>query len=70
MPPTPRDARLTELPDGQIPSLAELYDKFAHSFEPFSEERDRAENVFKSEVSSWYDLLSNQSHPITIFRRR
>jgi len=45
MPETPGDARITELPDGLIPALAELYDKFAHSLEPFSEERDNAEQT-------------------------
>jgi hypothetical protein len=57
MPPTPEDAPLDEAEGHWIPSLAELYDRFAHSLDPFSEERDRAERGFKQQVSIWYDVL-------------
>jgi hypothetical protein len=63
MPTPPGDAPLTELPDDWIPALAELYDRFAHSLEPFSEERDNAERMFVSEVVMWYDMLESNARP-------
>jgi hypothetical protein len=57
MPETPGDASLGELPENQIPALAELYDKFAQTLDPFSSEADRAEAVFNQEVASWHSLL-------------
>jgi hypothetical protein len=58
MPETPGDARITELPDGLIPALAELYDKFAHSLEPFSDEGDVAEQAFVAEIAKFWDTLA------------
>jgi hypothetical protein len=69
MPETPGDARITELPDGLIPALAELYDKFAHSLEPFSEERDIAEQTFVTEVVKWWDLLADPKPSLQDFRK-
>ena len=34
------------IPSEEIGELAELYDKFAHALDPFSEERDQAEDAF------------------------
>ena len=34
------------VPAEKIAELAELYDRFAHALDPFSEDRDRAENAF------------------------
>lgn len=34
------------IPAEEIAKLAELYDRFAHALDPFSEERDRAEAAF------------------------
>ena len=56
-------------PEDQIPALAELYDKFAHSLDPFSEERDRAESVFMSEVTAWYDALPKPKPAFHEFRK-
>jgi hypothetical protein len=69
MPPTPGDASLNESPGDRIPALAELYDKFAHSLEPFSEERDNAEHVFVLEVLTWYQILENPKPSFQEFRR-
>jgi hypothetical protein len=69
MPPTSGDAPVTEFPDEWIPALAELYDRFAHSLEPFSEERDTAESVFISEVSDWWDTLDNPKPSLQEFRK-
>jgi hypothetical protein len=69
MPTAPGDAPLSGLGDDQIPALAELYDKFAHSLEPFSEARDNAERVFNSEVLGWHDLLANPKPTLQEFRK-
>lgn len=34
------------IPAEEIEKLAELYDGFAHALDPFSEERDKAEDEF------------------------
>jgi hypothetical protein len=69
MPTAPGDAPLSGLDDNQIPALAELYDKFAHSLEPFSEDRDNAERVFNSEILGWYDRLGNPKPSFQEFRK-
>jgi hypothetical protein len=69
MPPTPGDAPLIEPPEDRIPALAELYDKFAHSLEPFSVERDNAEHVFVLEVLTWWQALENPKPAFREFRR-
>ena len=69
MPPTSGDAPLTEYPEHWIPALAELYDKFAHSLEPFSEERDIAERVFTSEIVNWWQILDNPKPAFQEFRK-
>lgn len=69
MPPSSRDAPLDEADKLWIPSLAELYDKFAHSLEPFSEERDRAEQLFTQQVSVWYDMHGPPKPTLHEFRK-
>jgi|GEM_PF-1441060 hypothetical protein len=69
MPPTPGDASLSGSPEVRIPPLAELYDKFAHSLEPFSEERDNAEQVFVLEILTWWQALENPKPSFQEFRR-
>lgn len=34
------------IPPEELKELAELYDKFAHALDPFSEDRDQAEEAF------------------------
>jgi hypothetical protein len=34
------------VPAEEIADLAELYDRFAHALDPFSEDRDKAEDAF------------------------
>ena len=34
------------VPAEEIAKLAELYDRFAHALDPFSEDRDKAEDAF------------------------
>ena len=34
------------IPAEKIAELAELYDRFAHALDPFSEDRDKAEDAF------------------------
>jgi hypothetical protein len=69
MPPPPRDAQVNEADTLWIVSLAELYDKFAHSLDPFSEERDRAELVFTQQVSIWYDMIDPPKPTFHEFRK-
>jgi hypothetical protein len=63
------DAPLDESDNIWISSLAELYDKFAHSLDPFSEERDRAEAVFMQQVSVWYDMINSPKPTLHEFRK-
>jgi hypothetical protein len=53
--PTPADAFIEEIGPEQIKSLAILYDRFAHALDPFSPQRDEAEQVFMQEVAEFYD---------------
>jgi len=50
--------------------LAELYDRFAHSLDPFDPDRDKAEQVFEHEIAGWYDMLPTDKKPaIQEFRK-
>jgi hypothetical protein len=69
MPTSPGDASVNDLDDQRIPSLAELYDKFAHSLDPFSQARDEAEAAFQYEVVQWYDSIKRAKPPFREFRR-
>jgi hypothetical protein len=51
-----------------IPALAKLYEKFAHSLEPFSGERDNAERVFIAEVLIRWENL-DKPKPSQLFRK-
>ncbi len=54
----PKDARVEDLYlQKAIPDLAELYDRFAHALDPFSEQSDQAERVFGEYIAELYDLL-------------
>jgi hypothetical protein len=58
MPTPPEDARLEGIISAEdIARLAPLYDRFAHALDPFSPERDQAEQVFHQEVVNLYDYL-------------
>lgn len=57
MPPLTADALLADFPSNQIGALANLYDRFAHSLDPFSQDRDQAERIFMQEVAALYDQL-------------
>ena len=61
MPPTPRDAQVDVPPQELIVNLAKLYDKFAHSIDPYSPAADEAERAFSRELSAWYD--NSLGHP-------
>jgi len=69
MPTAPGDASINEPDDRLIRSLAELYDKFAHSLDPFSQAGDEAEAVFQYEVMQWYDSIEGVKPPFREFRR-
>lgn len=69
MPPSATDALLAEAPKEQIAALAGLYDRFAHALDPFSPERDEAEQVFMQEIMEWYDLIPSPKPPLHDFRK-
>jgi hypothetical protein len=66
---TPGDAPIRDLPENQIPALAELYDKFAQSLDPFSPETERAEAVFNQEIASWHMVLNPPKPSFHEFRK-
>jgi hypothetical protein len=66
MPPTPNDALVDYISKEQFEALVNLYDKFAHSIDPFDRENDAAEKAFETELISWYDGLP--VHPKPSFR--
>ena len=60
------DAQLNSVSKEQLAALAELYDRFAHALDPFSEERDEAEINFNREVAYLYDSSGFQISQGTI----
>ena len=69
MPSPPGDAHLTGPSEAFIPALAEIYDKFAHSLEPFSDDCDQAEALFVAEIARWYELLPAPKPSLHEFRK-
>jgi len=69
MPTTPGDAQIDFLPQEQIASLAQIYDRFAHALDPDSPERDDAEKLFLRELSVWYDMLPTSKPTFHEFRK-
>lgn len=55
MQPTPTDALIKS---ERIYSLASLYDRFAHALDPFSSDRDTAEEAFFNEVTAMYESIA------------
>ena len=58
MPAPSGDAFIESLPLRQIEVLADLYDRFAHALDPYSEQADGAEEAFEQEVFIWHDKAS------------
>ena len=52
----------------EIESLSDLYDRFAHALDPFSEERDRAEIEFYRRLEILHAEISPAT-PFAEFRR-
>jgi hypothetical protein len=52
-----------------IASLASLYDRFAHSFDPFSKESEEAEHLFNKEVATLYDYFDPKDIRLHDFRK-
>ena len=62
----PGDASLSELVSrDDIARLAELYDRFAHAWDPFSEDSDTAEAEFHREIANLFDLACYEHQQIT-----
>lgn len=53
----------------QIAALAILYDRFAHSLDPFSQARDEAEMAFTRDLAEWYDCMLQPKPPFHEFRK-
>lgn len=70
MPAPPEDACLAGVSTEDIARLTPLYDRFAHALDPFSPERDQAEQVFHQEVVNLYDRLANPSRSFRFSRKR
>jgi hypothetical protein len=68
MPTSERDALVETVPAATISGLAALYDRFARALDPFSEERDQAEQVFIQEVENLYDQLPAPKPEFRVFR--
>ena len=49
------------IPAEEIAELAELYDRFAHALDPFSEDRDRAEHSFYVKLEHLRCLYAQQA---------
>ncbi|MBI3414232.1 MAG: hypothetical protein HY043_02750 [Verrucomicrobia bacterium] len=62
------DAPLTP-PEREIAALAKLYDRFAHSLDPFSAGRDEAEATFMQSIADWYDSLDPPKPTLHEFRK-
>lgn len=69
MPTPPGDAFVEAVPQERIAVLARLYDRFAHALDPFSEDRDKAEQVFAQEVADLYDRLQPPKPDFHVFRK-
>ena len=63
------DARIAAIAGERIAALASRYDRFAHALDPFSEERDQAELVFRKEVAALYDDLDLPKPDFRTFQR-
>ncbi len=51
------------IPAEKIAELAELYDRFAHALDPFSEDRDKAEEAFYLKLDDLRRVYSAQIDP-------
>jgi hypothetical protein len=70
MPTPPDDALVEFIPREQFDALVLLYDRFAHSLDPFDRQSDEAEKAFNAEILSWYDgLPCHPKPPFRDFRR-
>lgn len=56
-------------PQHQIAALAELYDRFAHALDPFSPDRDKAEQIFMQDIAEWYDSIEGAKPSLQDFRK-
>lgn len=69
MQPPSEDAFLKGFSKEQIAAFATLYDTFAHALDPFSPERDNAEQVFQQDVAAWYDTIAEPKPSLQDFRK-
>ncbi len=69
MPTPPGDPVVESVSAERIALLAKLYDRFAHALDPYSPERDRAEQVFQQEIVDLYDRLQGSKPDLHAFKR-
>ena len=63
------DAFLEQESRENFAELAPLYDKFAHALDPFSRDRDSAENAFNQQVAFWYDAIQPPKPSLHDFKK-
>jgi hypothetical protein len=63
MPTPPNDALVKYIPKASFEALVRLYDKWAHSLDPFDRETDEAEKSFNAELLAWYDGIQLKPKP-------
>ena len=69
MPTPPGDALVETISAERIALLAKLYDRFTHALDPYSPERDRAEQVFQQEIVDLYDQLERPKPELHAFQK-
>jgi len=69
MPEAGESAPLGQWIADEIPRLAMLYDRFAHSLDPFDPGRDVAEQTFNGELAGAFDCIKPPRPAFRDFRR-
>jgi len=63
------DAFLEQISRQEFDAIVKLYDRFAHSEDPFDSVADKAEATFNENVQGWYDSLVQGKLPFHDFRK-
>lgn len=69
MQPPENDALLDFIPSEEFQALVELYDRFAHSIDPYDPARDKAERIFADDLQALYDGLGDQKPSFHLFQK-
>ena len=63
------DALLDQISRQEFDAVVRLYDRFAHSNDPFDVTADKAEATFNENVQWWYDAFVRGKIPFQDFRK-